>query len=207
MKPKGYRDVLATLRVSYDRGAAERDAEVKPEWKLPERAAFLDRLRRQRGQRLLEIGAGTGQDSLYFQDNGLSVVATDASTEMVARCREKGLEAHAMDFLELDFEPTSFDAIYAMNSLLHVSNADLPAVLDAIRALLKPGGLFFLGAYRGEDSEGPLPWDSHDPPRFFSLRRDETLQRMLGKHFEPIDFHVVELEDHPFQSVTSRRPT
>lgn len=112
-----------------------------------------------------------------------------------------------MDFLALDFAPSSFDAVYAMNSLLHVCNADLPRVLSAIRALLKPGGLFFLGAYRGEDSEGPLPWDSHDPPRFFSLRRDETLQQLLREQFELLDFHVVELEDHPFQSVTSRRPT
>jgi SAM-dependent methyltransferase len=35
--------------------------------------------------RLLELGAGTGQDSLFFQENGLAVVATDLSPRMVER--------------------------------------------------------------------------------------------------------------------------
>ncbi|MFG1697494.1 class I SAM-dependent methyltransferase [Nonomuraea sp. NPDC049309] len=44
---------------------------------LPSRAAFLDLVRSGDGRRLLEIGAGTGQDSLYFKENGLDVVAVD----------------------------------------------------------------------------------------------------------------------------------
>src|SRR5690606_3962913 len=108
----------------------------------------------------------------YFQENGLEVVAVDLSPAMVALCREKGLEAHVMDFLRLDFPPGSFDAVYALNCLLHVPDRDLPAVLEAIRAVLRPGGLFFLGVYGGGalTGEGSYDHDDHNPPRFFSFR-------------------------------------
>ena len=77
---------------------------MQPEpWKLDQRAAFLERLEAEGGGSLLEIGAGVGRDSLFFQNNCLEVTATDLSPEMVRFCREKGLNAHVMDFWKLDF--------------------------------------------------------------------------------------------------------
>jgi SAM-dependent methyltransferase len=121
---------------------------------------------------------------------------------MVTRCRAKGIDAHVMDFLNLDFAPGSFDAVYALNCLLHVPNADLPVALKAIRGLLTPGGLFYLGVYGGEAREGIADEDWHDPPRFFSSRTDDEIQRFVREHFEIVDFHVVEPESFHFQSLT-----
>jgi len=59
---------------------------------------------------LLEVGAGTGQDSLYFQEQGLRVLCTDLSPAMVELCQAKGLDARIADFLSLDVPPASFDA-------------------------------------------------------------------------------------------------
>ncbi|MET7327411.1 class I SAM-dependent methyltransferase [Nonomuraea sp. NPDC005650] len=200
-----YDDVLGPLRTAYDGSAERRNAGGKAPWKLAEREAFLGRLKG-RG-RLLEIGAGTGQDSAYFQENGLEVVAVDLSPAMVALCREKGVEAHVMDFLGLDFAPGSFDAVYALNCLLHVPNSDLPAVLDTIHRLMRPGGLFFLGVYGGGSlqGEGPFEEDDHDPPRFFSFRSDEQLQEYARESFEIVDFHTVGPDQGRFQSLTLRR--
>lgn len=202
-----YQDVVGPLRAAYDGGAEARDTFVKEPWKLAERAAFLDRLRERRFRRLLEVGAGTGQDSAYFQNKGLDVVAVDLSAQMVARCRDKGIEAHVGDFLHLDFPADSFDAVYALNCLLHVPNSDLPAVLAAIATVLRPGGLFFLGVYGGtESAEGPLAGDSYDPPRFFSWRTDDQLQEYARRSFDIVDFHVVASDGIRFQSLTLRRP-
>jgi SAM-dependent methyltransferase len=155
--------------------------------------------------RLLEIGAGTGQDSAYFQEEGFAVVAADLSAVMIEHCRAKGIEAHVMDFLHLNFAAGSFDAVFAMNCLLHVPNHDLPAVLTAVRAVLRPGGLFFVGVYGGtESAEGPIDDDEHVPPRFFSLRTDEQLLGFAASaRFDVVDLHPVDTgRGHRFQSLT-----
>ncbi|UBU13298.1 class I SAM-dependent methyltransferase [Nonomuraea gerenzanensis] len=202
-----YDEVIGPLRAAYDGDVERRDSAGKSSWKLAEREAFLERLREHGGGRLLEVGAGTGQDSLYFQENGLEVVAVDLSPAMVNRCREKGLDARVMDFLGLDFAPASFDAVYAFNCLLHVPDRDLPAVLDAIRTVLRPGGLFFLGVYGGGGltGEGTFEEDHHEPPRFFSFRDDERLRQFAREFFEIVDFHPVGENKDRFQSLTLRR--
>ncbi|HEU0240327.1 MAG TPA: class I SAM-dependent methyltransferase [Micromonosporaceae bacterium] len=202
-----YDDVLGPLRTAYDARAAWRDGLSKEPWKLAERRTFRERLAP--GARLLEIGAGTGHDSAYFQAEGLSVVAVDLSAVMVELCRAKGVEAHVMDFLHLDFAAGSFDAVYALNCLLHVPNHDLPAVLAAIRAILRPGGLLFVGVYGGDQSaEGPLRDDEHVPARFFSWRTDDQLLGFATRaRFDVVDFHPVDAGDgNRFQSLTLRRP-
>jgi SAM-dependent methyltransferase len=200
-----YPEVIDALRAAYAGSAGARDELPKSEWKLAERDAFLERLGAESKKRLLEVGAGTGQDSLFFQQRGLSVVATDLTPQMIERCRAKGLDARVMDFLRLDFPPASFDAVYALNCLLHVPSADLPAVLASIRRVLAPGGLFFLGVYGGEPFEGVDPEDQHDPPRFFSCRSDEQIVASVNELFEVLDFHVVPLtQPLHFQSLTLR---
>src|SRR3984957_19075271 len=202
-----YDEVLGPLRAAYDGGEQWRDGISKEHWKLAERRAFRDRLAP--GARLLEIGAGTGQDSSYFKQEGFGVVAADLSAAMVERCRAKGIEAHVMDFLRLDFPAGSFDAVYAMNCLLHVPNHDLPAVLAVVRAILRPGGLFFFGGYGGtESAEGPLDDDQLVPPRFFSWRTDEQLLGFAADaRFDVVGFHDVDTRrGYRFQSLTLSRP-
>jgi SAM-dependent methyltransferase len=82
-----YDDVIGPLRAAYDARAGWRDGLDKEPWKVAERAAFLHRLRAGGHRRLLEVGAGTGQDSAFFQGHGLDVVAVDVAPAMVAYCR------------------------------------------------------------------------------------------------------------------------
>jgi SAM-dependent methyltransferase len=200
-----YRGIRDSLRVSYDGGADRRDRQDKPPWKIAERAAFLRRLQQEGCVRLLEIGAGTGQDSAFFASNGLDVVATDLSPAMVARCLAKGLDARVMDFAGLDFAPASFDAVHAMNCLLHVPDAELPAVLARISRVLRPGGLFFLGVYGGTSSAGAAAWDDHVPPRYFARRTDGQILQFASEAFDVVDFHVAQDgTEFRFQSLTLR---
>jgi hypothetical protein len=93
--------------------------------------------------------------------------------------------------------------------LLHVPNRDLPSVLAAVRLVLRPGGLFFVGVYGGEEgSEGALDDDGHAPPRFFSWRTDEQLLGFAAEAgFDLVDFHPVDSgRGYRFQSLTLRRP-
>jgi SAM-dependent methyltransferase len=204
-----YNDVLGDLRVAYDRGAAARDARTKPPWKLDERQAFLDRLLEIGAERLLEVGAGSGQDSAFFAAAGLDVVATDLSPAMVELCRAKGLDARVGDVLALDFPSASFDAIFTTNCLLHVPDAALPRVLARLAELLRPSGLMYLGVWGGQDWEGEFVDDDHVPKRFFAWRTDEQIQEYAARDFEIVDFHTVTDDNgEHFQSLTLRpRPS
>ncbi len=205
-----YQEVLPTLRAYYDNTAAERDeVEVTP-WKAKERDVFLELLGERQAHTLLELGSGPGRDGTFFRDHGLRVTCTDLSPAMVARCRARGLEAHVMDFLHLDFPGRTFDAVYALNSLLHVPKADLPAVLDRVRALMNPGGLFYLGVYGGNDFEGVWPDDRHEPKRFFAYYRDRDLLERVMTNFVLVYFRQVAVSTERdtgfhFQSFVLRR--
>lgn len=132
-----YESVVEQLRAAYDSSAEWRDRQEKAEWKLAERAAFLQLLKAENRERLLEIGAGSGQDSLFFSEAGLDVLATDLSPMMVERCRAKGLNARVADVLNLGVPLASFEAVYAMNCLLHVPDSDLTGALTAVREVLR----------------------------------------------------------------------
>lgn len=187
-----YERVKTELRDLYDANASMRDETGISDWKAGERADFLSSLQAEGLTRLLEIGSGPGRDGLFFQENGLRVVCTDLSPQMVECCRRKGLEAHVMDFLSLEFPNRSFDAIYALNCLLHVPRKDLPEVLARIDALLKPGGLFYCGVYGGRDFEGIWDEDEQDPKRFFSYYTDDGIRAVMEQRFRVERFRRID---------------
>ena len=155
---------------------------------------------------LLEVGAGTGHDSLYFQGQGLRVLCTDLSPAVVELCRAKGLDARVADFLGLGVPPGSFDAVYALNCLLHVPAPDLPRVLGAIEQVLVPGGLLCVGTWGGADEEGPMRDDGHPVPRFFAFRSDGRMRQPLAERFHVLSFTTVDVGGNHFQSFVLEKP-
>lgn len=194
--------LLTNLRQAYQKTAAGRDTAARQDWKLAERSNFLNYLRANNKQSLLEIGAGPGWDSLFFQENGLDVIATDLSPEMVRLCQNKGLTAYEMDFDHLTFS-FQFDAIYGLNCLLHVPKQKLPAILQRLQGLMKAQGLFFMGVYGGEDWEGVYEDDHHEPKRFFSMYTNEHIQEVVGQFFSLIYFKEIPMTNgvRNFQSM------
>jgi SAM-dependent methyltransferase len=142
---------------------------------------------------MLELGAGPGKDGEFFRDHGLCVFCTDLLPEMVALCQDKGLAARVMDSVDLDFPPDIFDAVYALNCLLHLPDRELPAALRGIRAVLRPDGLFCLGLYGGRDHEDVRPDDPYEPKRFFSFRTDERMREIAAESFEVCSFRRIAL--------------
>lgn len=96
--------------------------------------------------RVLEIGCGTGTTALRLAPGVATYTATDGSRAMIDIAKAKlGPDAPGnVTFLQADaaekLSDAPFDAICAF-SLLHLVE-DLPAVLRAVHAQVKPGGLF-----------------------------------------------------------------
>jgi SAM-dependent methyltransferase len=202
-----YHRVVASLREAYGpAAAAERDGREKETFKVDERRRFLDLLRDRGATSLLEVGAGTGHDSLFFQGQGLRVLCTDLSPAMVGLCRAKGLDARVADFLSLGVPSASFDAVYALNCLLHVPTPDLRRVLEAIGEVLVPGGLFYVGTWGGADEEGPMREDRYPVPPFFAFRSDQVMRQALAEHFRVLSFTTFDADGGHFQSFMLEKP-
>jgi SAM-dependent methyltransferase len=54
------------------------------------------------GDRIIDLGCGTGADALHFKTLGVDVHGIDASIEMVQRARAKGVEAQQLAVEDLD---------------------------------------------------------------------------------------------------------
>lgn len=97
--------------------------------------------------RVLEFACGTGITTVAIAPHVSFVRAIDISDEMVGKAREKiqalglsNVELSQTDLFDPCLEEGSFDAVTAFNVLLYVE--DRAEVLERIRSLLKPGGMF-----------------------------------------------------------------
>lgn len=89
--------------------------------------------------RLLEVGPGTGAFAARCaQELGCEVVAIDASAEMVAATRRRGVDAVLGDVQALPFGDRSFDAAVAAWMLYNVPERD--RALGELARVLRRGG-------------------------------------------------------------------
>ncbi|WP_106768724.1 8-oxo-dGTP diphosphatase MutT [Paenibacillus faecalis] len=183
-------DIKNDLKQAYNHQAEFRDTMELEDWKVEERKKVLQAFRASRIHNVLEIGAGPGRDSLYFQQHGLDVTAIDMSEEMVRLCQQKGLHAIVMDLYQLKFADEVFDAVYAMNCLLHVPKSQIADVLAEIRRVMKPDGLLYLGLYGGISVDGVWEQDTYEPKRYFAMYPDEEILRIVLDYFQVEDFHT-----------------
>jgi 2-polyprenyl-3-methyl-5-hydroxy-6-metoxy-1,4-benzoquinol methylase len=109
---------------------------------LPEQASILD------------LGCGSGRDTLAFKNKGYQVEAIDYSTELVKKAKElTGIEVRQQSFYELN-ESEKYDGIWACASLLHCERERLTEVLGRIYKALKPNGICYMSfKYGNTDRE------------------------------------------------------
>jgi len=102
--------------------------------------------------RIAEIGCGTGQMSLYLARADRCVIGADVSRSALRlghdAARRFGITS--VQFVETDLHrpgltPASFDVVYSAGVVHHT--ADPAAAFARIAALVRPGGLVFLGVY------------------------------------------------------------
>jgi glycosyltransferase involved in cell wall biosynthesis/SAM-dependent methyltransferase len=110
------------------------------------------------GEKILEIGAGTGNMTTFLLRHG-EVVATDINEVGLERLRVRfgnrgNLKVHTWDASEPYPEEGSFDTIVCMNVLEHIEK-DATA-LDHMMQVLKPGGRLVLLVPQGMWLYGPF---------------------------------------------------
>jgi trans-aconitate methyltransferase len=92
------------------------------------------------GERILDLGCGDGQLTQRIAETGASVVGVDASPEMVAAARSRGIAAEQAAAESLPGPDATFDAVFSNAALHWVQDQD--AMMTQVRRVLVPGGRF-----------------------------------------------------------------
>jgi SAM-dependent methyltransferase len=144
------KDLYAKERQFHDEWAATIDVDgirVKDYFEActaPENRFILDRLGDVTGKKLLDLGCGAGENSVYFAKRGAYCIASDYSPGMVevalklAAKNGVQVEGATVNAMSLDFPDNTFDIVYASNLLHHLP--DPMACISEMQRVLKPGG-------------------------------------------------------------------
>jgi SAM-dependent methyltransferase len=118
--------------------------------------------------RVLEVGCGSGDLARALAGRGYDVTAIDPEAPGGPIFRKVALEEFT--------DPEPFDAVVASRSLHHIH--DLPAALDKIRSLLRPGGAVILNEFGWERmDERTARWYAA------SLPHGHEAERLSKEHF------------------------
>jgi SAM-dependent methyltransferase len=160
----------------------------------PENRFILRRMGPLAGKRILDIGAGLGESSVYFALQGADVTMVDISPEMVELAL-KLAEVNGVKITgivsaaeSLNVPADSFDFAYIANLLHHVT--DRAGLLEQVSEALKPGGKFF--------SWDPLAYN----PAINVYRKMATKVRTEDE--SPLTFEDLEIAGRYFNDVDHR---
>ncbi|MDR1740407.1 MAG: class I SAM-dependent methyltransferase [Synergistaceae bacterium] len=115
---------------------------------MPEIRAILARLGDVRGKRVLEMGCGFGEMSVYLAKQGANVTASDLSSGMLDVTRRLAAKhGAALDTLKCASDDTglpdgTFDIVYCGNLLHHVN---ITSTMREVNRVLRGGGCLSLG--------------------------------------------------------------
>ena len=157
----------------------------------------VERLAPQPGERILDVGTGTGRAAREVAVRGASVVAVDISEELLDGARElSGPSQNPIDYRLADaevlpFEDSSFDRV--LSSFGVIFSAEPFVAAGELARVLRPGGRLVVLAWTPESNAGamrqltapfapPPPEPAPPPPHAWGT--EEGTRDYLGSHFE-----------------------
>jgi 2-polyprenyl-3-methyl-5-hydroxy-6-metoxy-1,4-benzoquinol methylase len=91
------------------------------------------------GNRVLDIGCGTGEDAAHLAARGIAVEGTDASPAMIGVARQRGFTATVLRAEEIADLKVVYDGALSNFGVLNCVE-DLPAFARDLASRVRPGG-------------------------------------------------------------------
>lgn len=140
------------------------------------------------GGKILDLGCGSGRDSMNFMKLGYEVTAVDGSKELAKKASVLlGKEVIVSTFEELELKE-KFHGIWACASLLHIKREDLKTVLNNLYNNLDDNGVFYMSFKYGEKEY------VDDKNRYFNCFTDESIIGFINENtkFNILDLYITE---------------
>jgi len=143
---------------------------------------------------ILDLGCGSGNDTLYLTERGFKVIACDYSEVALEQIQQqiKDVKTKLVDISQpLPFENMSFDLIIADLSLHYFDEQTTFKIMEEIKRILKPNGNLLArvnstadlnyGAGQGEKIENNFYFVDGYNKRFFTIEDAEKFFSIIGK--------------------------
>jgi sterol 24-C-methyltransferase len=157
------------------------------------------------GYKVLDVGSGVGGPARAIaRFTGAHITGLNNNDYQIEKAfhyaKKEGLEKQLNfvkgDFMKMDFEPESFDAVYAIEATVHAPVLD--GVYGEIYKVLKPGGVF--GVYEWVMTEN---YDETNPEHrqiAYEIELGDGIPKMYGvdvarQALKNVGFEVVEEKD------------
>ncbi len=159
--------------------------DVLASWLFPSQKAILDARMRHlprpsMGQRLLDVGCGSGEFLSKARSCGWEVVGVEIDPKAIKICQRRGIDVRIGSIDSLDASREKFDGITIRHVIEHLH--DPITVLKNCYKLLKPGGWIWIET-PNMNSEGyrlyGADWRDLDPPRHLILFNPSSLRNAL----------------------------
>ena len=140
------------------------------------------------GGKILDLGCGSGRDSMNFMKLGYEVTAVDGAKELAKKASVLlGKEVILSTFEELELKE-KFHGIWACASLLHIKREDLKTVLNNLYNNLEDNGVFYMSFKYGEKEY------VDDKNRYFNCFTDESIIGFINENtkFNILDLYITE---------------
>ena len=140
------------------------------------------------GGKILDLGCGSGRDSMNFMKLGYEVTAVDGSKELAKKASALlGKEVIVNTFEELELKE-KFHGIWACASLLHIKREDLKTVLNNLYNNLEDNGVFYMSFKYGEKEY------VDDKNRYFNCFTDESIISFINENtkFNILGLYITE---------------
>ena len=130
--------------------------------------------------KILDVGFGSGRDSLYFKNKGYKVVSIDPIKEFCENGKDIGLDSVIQMSIEDIEYNNEFDGIWACASLLHLKSNQLVDVFNKCYKALKNNGVMYV-SFKYGDFEGIID------DRYFTYLTEELFANIINQTNFKID--------------------
>lgn len=138
--------------------------------------------------KILDVGFGSGRDSLYFKSKGYNVYSIDPIKEFCDNAKELGLpNVYQMSIEDIEYN-NEFDGIWACASLLHLELNKLVDVFNKCYGALKDNGVMYV-SFKYGDFEGIID------DRYFTYLVEESFINIINQTKFKIDKIWINNED------------
>lgn len=182
---------------------------------LPPVKTYIDYLKDRNLLKILDLGCGTGRNTMYLLENGFQVTATDISeqglklTQKKAKSRSFELETACHDMRQIPFKDNTFDALLCSWVCGHGNHQDMIEHANEMLRVVKPGGSLFVDYPSTADARfgigieiedntflENMPGEEKIPHHYSDLKEIETVYKDHDYDIKPYTYEFYDKENN-----------